>query len=392
MLAINPAECDNMEHSKPVLDKHISRVSGLGRLAVKVNIENSGCQLRGEKIPTIDSMVAKHLTKEARRTMQTEPSLAVKFCENNHDKISPWLKTVAGNTPTEMVNNLLEKNQAGDYKIDDRTFLNFLDWYNHANLNRQHDLKQVIDDRKIMFKSFIEKAVNDGWMPASVLDLGPQKLNAVAVEVDDGYELLKCQDKQAAEEGLYLKGIFNDHDLNNPLILLRSIAADSSTFIHESVHAVTGYGNYYDYCDHANEISGYIVSVGSMGKIFQGDGKTIIDEAVTEHITQSLLYESVDIIKPKNKNGSYYEFRNLLDALCNQGAEKIDIREFIAAYFEDDKTARELNTRSARNLLVAHLRTAFPSGDIIADINKLKIVGGVHIEPNSLSAIKDLNI
>lgn len=387
MSAANSAESDNLESFKQVVDKHTARVSGLGRIAVNTNIAKSGYLARGEKLPTIDDLVAKYQIKEARKTLGSEPSLAIKFCENNHDNISPWLKTVTGNTPAEMVNNLLAKDEAGDYKIDDQTFLNFLDWYNHTNSQRQNESTDLINELKLLFKSQIEKAVGDGWMPASVLDLGPQRLSAVAVEVDDGYELLKCQDKQAAQEGRFLKGIFNDNNPDNPLILLRTIVANSSTFIHEAVHAVTGYGNYYDYCDDTNGINGYVVSVGSMSKIFSGDGKTVIDEAVTEHITQSLLYGSVDIIKPVKKTGSYYEFRNFLDALCNQGAEKIDIREFIAAYFEDDKTARQLNVKSARNILIAHLRKAFPTGDIITEINKLKIVGGVHIEPSSLSTI-----
>lgn len=397
MSATKSAECENNTNidfqsvERDLLNRHTARVCGLGMAAVRANIEKSGYLARGEKVPKIDDMVAKHQIKEARKTMQSEPSFAIKFCEINHDKISPWLKTVTGNTPAEMVNHLLANKKAGKYKIKDKTFLNFLDWYNHANLQRQNESADLINERKILFKSQIEKVVNDGWMPKSVLDDGPEKLSAVAVEVDDGYELLKCQDKQAAEEGFYLNGVFNDNVLGNPWMLLRSIAVKSSTFIHESVHAVTGYGDYYDYCDSAKEINGYVISVGSMGKIFDGDGKTIIDETITEHVTQSLLHGSVDIIKPAKKTASYYEFRMLLDALCNQGAEKIDIREFIAAYFEDDKTARQLNVKSARNILIAHLRKAFPSGDIITEINKLKIVGGVHIESDSLSAITDLN-
>jgi len=406
-----------------IIRNHASDTSGLGRAAVKRAVIVSSYKLSSNDKPS-DSYSLNRYLGNARQSLKDNPALAIDFCEDN--QMSPWLrrtvmniespqpkeyglpeisqavigwiyKSIKGKNslnsrPKQIINKLVEKDESGDYIVSNEVFLNFLEWYNFMHIQRQNEVKNQIQNRKLTFIGQIKDAVEEGWMPSSVLDQNSKKLDSVKVEVDDGYELLESQRQRETENGYSVHGLYDDTNSNQPLILIRPIPGviDKYTYTHEATHAITGNGYEYDYYN-PNRITGDCKrkSVGSIKKMFgSGDGGTIMDEAITEHVAQSLIHGLADVVDPKQKSGSYFEFRGFLHKLCTSGVNKLHISEFIAAYFEDDETADQLGSRSAREMLLSNLRNAYPDTNIISNIAKdLKIVKSVHIDPSSMSFI-----
>jgi len=71
---------------------------------------------------------------------------------------------------------------------------------------------------------------------------------------------------------------------------------------------------------------------------------------------------------PARKGAAYKKERQLLYILATQGVEKVDIRHFIAAYFEDSPDDASAEHPSAMTDLARQLQRAFPFADVINEI------------------------
>lgn len=64
--------------------------------------------------------------------------------------------------------------------------------------------------------------------------------------------------------------------------------------------------------------------------------------------------------------------RKLLEALCEKGVQKVDIRLFISALMEDAGTIFERGTDSANAQLANALKEAFPGRNVLDDVAQLE--------------------
>ncbi len=395
------------------VERHASYISGLGRHAVIYNIYNSFEKIYSESFLDEEDNKSHQISRDkyvrskindARVAMKLDTNLAAEFCDVH--PISPWLKqTLIGDMPlgiekqvifnskntigsiasritkksynrhgsaesSYIVDSLLKKKMFGGYKVSDETFLNFLEWYNHAHVQTQNESKEKVDSNKLNFITLVDKSVQDGWMPKSVVNSRLPKLDQVHVAMDDGYGF-----NDESRYSAYANFNYRNRIFFNPLSYKRSQIKSniiSDTYIHEACHAIADEMN--NNMDRFDDIFSDIFKAVFYRDIF---GK-IINEAITEHIAQSLKFGSVDIIDPINRSQDntkcYFSERNLLNTLCNKGYKKIDIRNFINTYFEDDNTAVKLGSKSAREVLISNLVMAFPSEMLNKRNNKFKDV------------------
>lgn len=391
---------------------HALSFSGLGRRAVITNMDRAAEKAYGESTNaqnTYESVLNDRIDRtvnDSRELIKSDPNLAVEFCDSH--PISPWLRSVIlgditsdketrylGKTKTmagklaskilmktdkrhgsaesnKVVDKLLKKKMFRGYAISDETFLNFLEWYNHAHVQRQNEVKDEIDYSKLKYIFQINRAVEEGWMPESVVSSRLNKLDEVSVAVDDGYGI--CGNKANNYSTYAQQNYLHNTILFNPISYKKASKVTSiidDTYTHEATHAISDDSSAAKY----EYLMGLAFGANNCG--------TIINEAVTEHIAQSLKSGSVDIIDPTIRaivnEGFYSSERDLLNTLCNKGFEKIDIRNFINVYFEDNDTANKLGSKSARERLIWSLETAFPR----------KVIGKGKYKHKSVDAFND---
>lgn len=164
---------------------------------------------------------------------------------------------------------------------------------------------------------------------------------------------------------------FRMHDKSS-LVLLSAERQDDSyhVFLHEVMHALSG--------ARTNPLPKgsfmYSEDVG-LGRIFgNGAGGDALEEAVIEHVTDSLQYGNPEVVYPLAAErmhvlGFYEIERFLLHVLCDAGVKPVDPRLFIAATLEegDGKPGSKLHQLSHE------LEQAFPGMRIVQRIRALKI-------------------
>jgi hypothetical protein len=336
-----------LNHDEMLRD-HTLAISKLSQSAVSLSIDRIAG--RFHKNGMSDAMEA--FTDKMRIMAENNPDSCINLIVDDM-KISPWLEDVIlgdeksllpVNRPKQLVDRLTDKDKTGNFTVGKETFLNFLEWFNYTRNHSRYEIKEQIDKFKVTYKNDLEKAVRDGWVPESVLNFNLKKLNQVEFAVDDTLALI--------EGDIGNSGPLATYNPTSKRVLFRPFAELFYTnFAHEATHVIEGGSEHY--ITHA------------MYKVF-GDGNLglNVNEAVTEHISCSLQCGDWDVIDPAKKPGSYSEQRLALNALCNAGLTKINIREFINAYFENDDDANRLGIKSARNKLSAHIINAFPELNI----------------------------
>jgi hypothetical protein len=102
----------------------------------------------------------------------------------------------------------------------------------------------------------------------------------------------------------------------------------------------------------------------------------MLNEAIVEHIAQSLISGNVDVVDPSDErrdhSSTYLEERFILYALCSFGVKPVDIRVFIDAYFEDGAERERLGKDSAHYRLSVVLQQAFPQSNIMSRLSMLE--------------------
>gem|GEM_PF-5038761 len=214
------------------------------------------------------------------------------------------------------------------YIVPDQTFANFLDWHHHKLAAKQAELDNSAEQYKAAFVADIHKAIDEGWMPASVLEQLP-RLDNVKMILDDGFTTM------VDKKGGYA-GKINNSDVRGVALspeMLRE--SPKNLTYHEFLHIIAGTDIDPSRID--DSVSSQETNRGML-RLLGRYGGHAIDEATVEHITLALIGGNVDAIKPEDRGETqdeaiYYANRTFLDTLCYSGKKKIDIRLFVAEHF-----------------------------------------------------------
>ncbi len=259
---------------------------------------------------------------------------------------------------TPLISKLTQKDAEGNYTVGDRTFQNFLEWHNYCLTQEQKAFDTQKETYVRTFDEALQQAVKAGWMPKkALLRLG--RLNSAIIVVDDGF------DTDLEGRGGYKSLSLTDTG-KAVIVLSPDRMSRKHTFMHEAVHVIhgrqldDGEGNYGRY---------------KIGELFDGKefaSKTIV-EACVEHITGALEGDDIDDLKPEEHKQAYayHEQRRLLQALCETGVEKVDIRLFIGALMEELGDLQVMGQKTANEKLATQLKAAFPDRDILQEVAHL---------------------
>ncbi len=251
-------------------------------------------------------------------------------------------------TPMQYIRRFSDKNDDGSYVVPDEAVYNLLEKVAHNLAQEQTEFDTNAEVYKDNFRKRFLKGVELGWIPtfaANKLD----RLNSTVIAVDDGMDM-----GLAAANALN----FYQEDHYEVVVAPGTKADPERALTHEFIHTLDGGKD--------NNVSSK-----ALYKIFgDGYGGTTMNEAVVEHLADALykMNDDIDVVapySPERREGSVYESeRALLDKILNDGTEKIDIRLFIAAHFEDEDGPASAELRR-------QLKQSFaPLGlDVVADIH-----------------------
>ena len=279
---------------------------------------------------------------------------------------SPWLRERVGKrafnrfSRRTVVDRLTEKNK-GEYKINDDVFQNFLQWHNHNLVHKQREFNERVPELKKSYADKLKSAVQRGWIPMSVLSK-LNRLESVDVHIDDGM-------RTAVKRVGGLAVSFAESEQHIVTLSPDELDDPSRTLSHEFTHILDGHESNH----RLNKGKRYRQRrTHGLQRIFGGGRMSAsLNEAVTEHFADSLEHGQLQVTNPNSKvrkEASYEDERYLLHVLCRSGNRKIDIRVFLAAFFEDNMQRRG---GSAGEELLQSLRGAFPFTDIVQEIKSL---------------------
>lgn len=270
----------------------------------------------------------------------------------------------------DYVGSLLEVDEQGRYVIDDSTFGNFLEWHNYELMKRQKELDKESGQLKWSFKKKITKAIKDGWVPNWVRGRIDERLDKSVLAIDDGFETTLVD-----FAGNQLHALSGQEEV----VIGSELDDDQREKIldHEFVHS----------------LDGQIEGQRALYSLFKNEepGRAL-NEAVVEHLADALNKgNSIDVIWPESeeREGAIYEQeRTLLYALTRCGKRPIDIRDFIAAHF-DDGTYRDEEGRTPLEKLRFKIKEAFPDRDVLAELDEMKTIEEIHEYAVELEELKD---
>lgn len=254
----------------------------------------------------------------------------------------------------------LMRKEHGKYIIGDNTVLNFAEWYMGKTLEKQRILDSEIDQKKLHFENKIRLAVENGWVPERAI-ANLQHIKKVDVLYDDMFNT-----RVHNWGGWYQSYQF--HPDMKPTVALSPAGSESEEndhLTHELTHALSN--------DDEEKYHRWKLFTHMFGK----HGATVLNEALTEHLAQSLTYGYFDTVNPYVREndtkhaGTYVDYRIFLNALANYGNEKIDIRDFYETlYFS--RQDKKLSENEGAQQLLDKIKRAFPGIDIVKELQGIK--------------------
>lgn len=343
----------------------------LGRKAVYVSLINTEYTLRHNTKGTAGTSMIVGKIEKARAELESIPNNSV---EEMDDALRlwgmpPWLSQQVGlehTGPEEARMRLLEADESGNYKVPAETFLNVLQWHNYRMAGEQAYTESLgWRNAKTWFVNQLKRAVAEGWLPQQSLSgYRRQLIDNTALRVDDGMGTL-------AVSSMGSSNVMDDHNIfiTLPPPWWKEHVLIPQVVTHEFVHIIDGK----DASRLVRRLTDSPVHRSGLHRLFGRHEKaagTVLNEAIVEHITQTLLTGGPEIINPIAKEGSYEIYRRFLEILCKGGEKSIDIRLFVDAYFED---TRILSGRrnSALLELRKQLKQAFPDHKVLKDLAKM---------------------
>lgn len=351
---------------------------GLGHVAVAAAIDRSYWQTQDRDVSR-EEQIQKQEIANVRRRLAEMPRKQAKLLEASwmQQDLPEWLKGRLGldehddgrqsgiiealtarqaNEKSRFLARLKGKKAVGEteqeYQLPDETVLNFLEWHNQLLTEKQKSFDERLGKYKEGFTNAIHNAVAAGWIDELPPNLG--NVSTVAILVDDGL-LTKFHE---SESGGYTSA-GRDFVVISPV----HIEKPRKILAHELTHVIEG----------ADIITGEFEVErrrGMMRLFGSGRGGSVMNEAVVEHFSNSLLVGGIDSTRPdhdKRKDATYEENRGLLHYLAEYGVKAVDIRYFTAALFENRHNPQP-GDEDAQTDLYYRLREAFPFTDVVREI------------------------
>lgn len=271
-----------------------------------------------------------------------------------------WLRRATG---TEDDPSVLAANLARDKTMSEETALNVLQLHNWQHAKRQQSYeREELPKIKDRYKTAVIQAVEDGWMPTSVLTR-LDRLDETPVFLDDGFKLETMGAAASTLNGteVTMGPFVDEHDQHYP---------------HEANHVLAGVDVLPEKTKDNWRNSSGLSRIFRLRPLFRSTtikdtGGSALDEALTERIATALLSGDIDTPPKVDDMDSYIRQQVLLNTLCNKGVQPVDIRLFIAAYFEDGVERDKLGADSAAAHLVSALEEAFPRIDVMSKLSSL---------------------
>jgi len=349
-------------------NQHRNRYSGLGGLAVNLSMNIAYKELNKSddysstsyytdryRIWNTKKQLHKHISEARDLIVQDYDPACDKAIEFSKSNNSPWLDKVLSEYGS--ISSAILRISCSDKakSIPDATLLNVLEWYNYNHAQANIALEETFNGVKNDYRELIKASISNGHLPLIPARLLNDGIDNAKMVVDDGYN--KELSLAAFSYDLVLKSGVLELD---KCVLFRDQKQITESSYHELNHVVS----------HVDIDRGSVIMRNGIRAIFgDGEGHTVVNEAVTEHIAISLEDQSYDVIK--GKAGSYRSARLLLYVLCEKGDQKISIRKFIDAYFELIEPNSLRDSVAAKDLK-SSLEQAWPDIDIINQIQNLK--------------------
>lgn len=352
---------DTLAHT-PELREHVTE-GALGSEAVKAAIENTHSIINGSE----PDNAARSLVGSARARVRNVPKHNRKYMPSffSAKDMPSSLQYMTGSE--EDPKSLTDKFAEG--KLPYGVALNVLEWRNWRHTQRQREFEeQELPEYRVHYKEAMERAVDAGWIPDFVLPR-LSRIDTTPTFLDDGF------DTELGDTGGY-------SDFRDMKIVLGP-HYNQHIYVHEATHLMS--------MEQRREPTGKTESVPNDGlkavflpknkvslkvaeRVWHKSGSVAIDEATIEHIALSLEDQDFERIVTENgvpKEGSYETERMLLNTLCTQGVQPVDVKLFIAAYFESETQMKELGEESASARLVRELQKAFPRTDVMYNLSHI---------------------
>ena len=356
------ASPENFEHQLAAATPPIDSLS-VGRLAVHFDMDDLRYMLEDD-LPEAPTELVAHTYRAAQEAREEITASAYHMSKSNEylerfRTESPWLACVLGEAAGEEQHELTAftiENAGRQPTVSNATFLNFLQWHNSTLAKIQLEMDQASDGHKVAFAGRLKQAVAEGWIPENAID-NLYRLSTVRIFTGDPI---------VAAGNRIFGAQWHNGDENFIRIVPRWKHSDeyTHTYTHELLHAIVSKNQSSDAAVHNSEIAPNNTGIE---RTFTGKAGRILDEAVTEHIADSLLNGTVNVIEPlaheRKKSRSYHSERLMLHALCNFGLHTINIRDFIAAYFAD--------TAEPGKHLAEKLKASFPYTNILDELEGL---------------------
>jgi len=270
-----------------------------------------------------------------------------------------WLRRATG---TEEDPAILAANLADKKQVSDETALNVLQRHNyyHAQNQRFYEREELPEIRE-RYKTSITRAVDEGWIPASLLTkLGC--LDEIPVFLDDGFEVQRVgADAFTNGTEITMGPAIEGHPLN---------------YTHEANHVLAGIDILPEKTKDNWRNSSGLSRIFRLRPLFRSTampntGGSALNEAMTERMATALISGDIDTPPKVDDMQHYVREQWLLNTLCSKGVKPVDIRLFVAAYFEDGVERDKLGSDSAAAQLVDALDEAFPRIDVMFRLSSL---------------------
>lgn len=355
---------------------------GLGTGAVKAALARTELAISGDEygFDVVEAARLKSGIATAREELENlTPAQKARF--NNYLSTSPasdWLDVQLGFGENEIkkglrkdyAGRLSERNKDSDeYAVSDQSLLHFLEWHNHNLAVNQKWVERHDKEFKATFKDKLTKAIAKGWVPQWVNDRIDTRLERTEIAIDDGFA---STFKNTLANALRLDINGDDSEV---VISPESPESDGvleKLLTHEFVHVMDGK-------------AGAGANARGLYKLFgnQRDyAGMALNEAVVEHLADVMYKgkDDINIIDPKTKSrkDAYYpKERELLNVLANMGKNKIDIRLFIAAHFDEGEHKDEQG-RTPVEVLKDEIKNAFPDIDVLSELDEMSSLDEIH--------------
>lgn len=197
-------------------------------------------------------------------------------------------------------------------EASDKQLINFLQWHIDTLAAQQHspEVQRNIDKNREIYKLKVFDAIREGWLDEYAFE-AVRKVDDVRVYIGDVFDTLM------EERGGY-------HTYGTKEIVIAG----------SKIPNVSRIVNWADVAEALKIIQTHEYNHAVLGRL----GGTWMNEALTEHIAQSLHFGHPEVIKPVERlrktgiYGSYVSRRDLLSTILERGNEVIPIELLTKAY------------------------------------------------------------